>query len=321
MQLENRKNDEQKAWGLETSRQMDLAAEIAQLKKERNAVIFAHCYQRAEVQAVADQVGDSFQLARWAQETTASVIVLAGVRFMAETAKILNPDKKVLLPEAEAGCPMADMVDAEQLTSYLAEHPNTVVVSYVNTTAEVKALTDICCTSANARQVVESLPVDKEILFLPDRNLGSFINEKIGSQMKLWPGYCPTHAKLEVDHILTARKAHPAAEVLVHPECDPEVVKAADHALGTTGMVKHIDSSTVQEFIIGTEVGLVERLQMLYPEKRFYLATPELICPNMKATTLTKVRNALLNLEPEVEVPAQIMRDGRAALEKMMSIK
>ncbi|MGE5454220.1 MAG: quinolinate synthase NadA [Methylocystaceae bacterium] len=321
MELANKTVNEKIAWGIETSRQQALAAEIAQLKKDRDAVIFAHCYQRSEVQAVADQVGDSFQLARWAQESTASVIVLAGVRFMAETAKILNPDKKVLLPEVEAGCPMADMVDAKQLAAYLEEHPNTLVVSYINTTAEVKALTDICCTSANARQVVESLPSDQEILFLPDRNLGSFINNKIGSHMKLWPGYCPTHAKLGVDDIKAARKAHPAAEVLVHPECDPEVVKVADQALGTTGMVKHIGASEVKEFIIGTEVGLVERLQMLYPEKSFYLAASELICPNMKATTLSKVRDALLYMEPEVEVLPQIMRDGRAALDKMMNIE
>ncbi|MGE5380027.1 MAG: quinolinate synthase NadA [Methylocystaceae bacterium] len=308
-------------WGITTPRQQALAAEIAQLKKERDAVILAHCYQRPEVQAIADQVGDSFQLARWAQETKADVIVLAGVRFMAETAKILNPDKKVLLPEAEAGCPMANMVDAEQLSAYLKEHPDTVVVSYVNTTAEVKALTDICCTSANARQVIESLPADREILFLPDRNLGSYINNKIGSKMNLWEGHCPTHAKLKAADIEKARRNHPEAEVLVHPESAPEVVAAADHALGTTGMVKHVGNSPVREFIIGTEMGLVDRLKMLYPEKEFYLANPELICPNMKATTLSKIKNCLLNMEPEIDVPEPIMRDGRAALEKMMAIQ
>jgi len=313
--------DDDATWAIDTSRKQELAAEIAQLKRERDAIILAHSYQRAEVQAVADRVGDSFQLARWAQETSASVIVLAGVRFMAETAKILNPDKKVLLPEPEAGCPMADMVDAQQLAAYLQEHPSTIVVSYVNTTAEVKALTDICCTSANARQVVESLPPDREILFLPDRNLGHFINEKIGSNMKLWEGYCPTHAKLEVADIESARLSHPAAEVLVHPECAPEVVAAADQALGTTGMIKYIEASANQDFIIGTEAGLVDRLKMLYPNKSFYLPNPELICPNMKATTLSKVKNCLLYMEPEVEVSPQIMKDGRAALEKMMSIE
>lgn len=309
------------SWGLETDRQRKLAAEIEELKKQRQAVIFAHSYQRPEVQAIADKVGDSFQLARWAQETDAPVIVLAGVRFMAETAKILNPDKTVLLPEPEAGCPMADMVDAQQLSAYLQEHPDTMVVSYVNTSAEVKALTDVCCTSANARQVVDSIPADREILFLPDRNLGSFINQKLGSQMKLWEGYCPTHAKLTAADIDKARREHPEAEVLVHPECDPEVVAAADHALGTTGMIKHVDNSPVKEFIIGTEMGLVDRLKMLYPDKNFYLASSELICPNMKATTLSKIKNCLEELQPEIQLPPAIMRDARASLERMMQIQ
>ena len=269
---------------------------------------------------MADLVGDSFRLARAAQETEAAVIVLAGVRFMAETAKLLNPDKLVLLPEPEARCPMAEMADAEGVRAYRRQHPETLVVSYVNTTAEVKAESDICCTSANALGVLKSLEPGRPVLFVPDRNLGGFIAEETGRSMELWDGYCPIHQRLTPAEITEARRLHPAAEVLVHPECDPQVVKIADQALGTTGMIKYVGESGSEEFIIGTEEGLLHKLHAIYPNKQFYLAAEHLICPNMKSINLEKIRDALQTLTPAVEVPAEITVRARQALVKMMEI-
>lgn len=301
-------------------RQEILKKQIGLLKAERRAIILAHSYQRKEVQEVADLVGDSFQLAKAAQETDADIIVLAGVRFMAETAKLLNPDKIVLLPEPDARCPMAEMAEAEAVRAYRQEHPEVIVVAYVNTLAEVKAESDICCTSANAQRVIESLEPGRPILFLPDRNLGDFLNKKTGATMTLWPGYCPIHQRLTAEEIREARRRHLGAEVLVHPECEPEVVELADRALGTTGMVRYVKESSSQEFIIGTEEGLLHKLRREYPNRKFYLAAEHLICPNMKSINLEKIRDALLNLAPQVEIPEKVAERARQALLRMMEI-
>lgn len=297
-----------------------LKAEIQKLKQERGAIILAHYYQDKEIQEIADIVGDSFQLARAAQEAEVPVIVMAGVRFMAETAKLLNPEKLVLLPDTEASCPMAEMADAEGIRTYRREHPGALVVSYVNTTADVKAESDVCCTSANALQVLKSLEPDRPVLFVPDRNLGKFITQKTGRDMDLWEGFCPIHQRLTPAEITEARQHHPQAEVLVHPECDPQVVQLADQALGTNGMIKYVGESDTEEFIIGTEAGLLHRLNALYPHKRFYLAAEHLICPNMKKISLEKIRDSLKTLQPAVEVPADITYGARRALLNMVKI-
>lgn len=300
--------------------QSELKAKIQKTKAERNAVILAHSYQRREVQEAADLVGDSFQLARAAQDTDADIIVLAGVRFMAETAKLLNPDKMVLLPEPEATCPMAEMADAEAVRAYREQHPDSLVVSYVNTLAEVKAESDICCTSANAQQVVESLEQGRPVMFLPDRNLGDYLNKKIGINMRLWDGYCPIHQRLTAEEIIEARRLHPGAEVLVHPECEQEIIRLADRALGTTGMVKYVASSPAREFIIGTEEGLLHKLRREFPDRVFHLAAKHLVCPNMKSINLKKILDCLQNLEPQVEVPEEIAERARRSLIRMMEI-
>ncbi len=300
--------------------QSELKAEIQKLKQERQAVILAHFYQNKEIQEIADVIGDSFQLARVAQETKALVIVVAGVRFMAETAKMLNPEKLVLLPEPEAACPMAEMADAKGIRAYRREHPGALVVSYVNTTADVKAESDVCCTSANALEVLKSLEPGRPVLFVPDRNLGNYIALKTGRNMDLWDGYCPIHQRLTPEEITEARQKHPQAEVLVHPECDPQVVQLADQALGTNGMIKYVGASDADEFIIGTDVGLLHQLSALYPQKRFYLAAEHLICPDMKKISLEKILDTLKNLQPAVEVPADITYGARRALVNMIKI-
>lgn len=297
-----------------------LKAEIQKLKQEREAVILAHFYQDKEIQEIADIVGDSFQLARAAQDATVPVIVMAGVRFMAETAKMLNPEKLVLLPDAEASCPMAEMADAEGIRAYRREHPGALVVSYVNTTADVKAESDVCCTSANALEILKSLEPNRPVLFVPDRNLGNYIALKTGRRMDLWDGHCPIHQLLTPAEITEARQNHPQAEVLVHPECDPQVVQLADRALGTNGMIKYVGESDADEFIIGTEAGLLHQLSALYPQKQFYLAAEHLICPDMKKIGLEKIRDALKTLQPAVEVPADITYGARKALLNMVKI-
>lgn len=300
--------------------QSGLKAEIQKLKEEREAIILAHFYQDQEIQEIADIVGDSFQLARAAQDTEAPVMVMAGVRFMAETAKLLNPGKLVLLPDIEASCPMAEMADAEGIRAYRREHPGALVISYVNTTADVKAESDVCCTSANALEVLKSLEPDRPVLFVPDRNLGNFITQKTGRDMELWEGHCPIHQRLTTGEITKARQKHPQAEVLVHPECDPQIVQLADQALGTNGMIKYVGESDTEEFIIGTEAGLLHQLSALYPQKRFYLAAEHLICPDMKKISLEKIRDALKTLQPAVEVPADITCGARRALLNMIKI-
>lgn len=297
-----------------------IVEKINALRKERRAVILAHNYQRGEVQDVADVVGDSLELARHARDADADVIVLCGVHFMAETAAILNPEKTVIIPDRNAGCPMACMVSAKGLREYLAKHPKAYVVSYVNTTAEVKAMSDICCTSANAVKVVESVPADRDIVFLPDRNLGHWITRRTGREMTLWEGFCPTHARILPEFIEDARHAHPDAELCVHPECAPAVVDMADFVGSTSQILRHCAESERRSFIIGTEIGILHTLGKVAPGKEFFPATKIADCPNMKLITLEKVFWALRDLEDRVEVPGDVARRARGALERMVAI-
>lgn len=296
-----------------------LAAEIEQLKKERKAVILAHYYQRPEVQDIADFVGDSLQLSQKAAMTDAEVIVFCGVHFMAESAAILSPNKVVLLPEANAGCPMADMVDAEGLRAYKKRVPGVQVVCYVNSSAEVKAESDICCTSSNAVKVVESLK-GSEIVFVPDENLGRYAAQKLGRSLQLWPGYCKTHDRLTKDDILKAKKEHPLAKVIVHPECREEICQEADYVGSTAGLILYAQNTENQEFIVGTESGILHRLHQVCPTKDFYLASERLVCPNMKSTTLVKVRDALIALSPRVTVKEEIRIKAKEALDRMLAL-
>ena len=295
------------------------AEEIAALKSARNAVILAHNYERPEVQDIADFTGDSLELARKAASVEADVIVFCGVYFMAETAAILNPSKKVLIPDETAGCPMADMITGEQLRALKAQHPGAAAVCYVNSTAEVKAECDICVTSGNAERVMATFPKDREIIFVPDQHLGSHIAEKLGVKYILWPGYCPTHARLTAKQVVAARAAHPGAPVLVHPECPKEVRDAADERLSTGGMCAFARTSPAQEFIVGTETGILHRLQLENPGKKFWPAA-ELVCPNMKKTTLEKVRDCLQDMSPVVTVPEDIAVRAKRAIDAMLAV-
>lgn len=296
-----------------------LADEIKVLKKERNAVILAHYYQRPEVQDVADFVGDSLQLSQQAAETDADVIVFCGVHFMAESAAILSPDKTVLLPEEKAGCPMADMVDADGLRAYKKRVPGVKVVCYVNTSAEVKAESDICCTSSNAVKVLETLK-GQDVLFIPDQNLGRFAANILELPVKFWPGYCRTHDRLSKENILNAKQEHPQALVIVHPECKEEVCQEADYIGSTAGLIKYAQNSDSKEFIVGTESGILHKLHQVCPDKEFYLASERLSCPNMKSTTLVKVRDALKTLSPRVTVKEEIRVKAKEALDRMLAI-
>ncbi|MHB1017306.1 MAG: quinolinate synthase NadA [Coriobacteriia bacterium] len=296
------------------------AAEVRELARDRKAVIFAHNYQRAEVQEVADVVGDSLELARRAASADAEVIVLAGVRFMAETAKILAPGKTVLLPRLDAGCPMADMITGPQLAAWKAQNPGVPVVMYVNSSAEVKALTDVCCTSANAVEVVRSLGAPR-VLFGPDRNLGRWIGEQLpGVEMVLWDGCCPVHDAVTFERVAEAKDAHPDALVIAHPECLPEVSAAADAVLSTSQMLRYAAASDASEFIVVTEEGLLHGLQKAAPGKHFYPLNPTMLCPNMKRTRLEDVRDALLGDERAIDVPADVADAARASLERMTEI-
>jgi quinolinate synthase len=293
-------------------------AEINRLRKERNAVILAHNYQRGEVQDIADYVGDSLGLSIIAAKTEAAVIVFCGVHFMAESAAIISPRKKVILPDLDAGCPMADMVQAEDVVAKAKEIPNVMVVSYVNTTAAVKAVSDICCTSGNAVKVVNSIPKDKPILFVPDKNLGSWVEEQTGRKFFLWEGYCPTHDYILADEVINMKEQFPNAEFICHPECRAEVRNLADKVASTEGIVKYVNQSNSTEFIIGTEKGILHRLHKDNPLKQFHLASNKLMCPNMKITTLTSVYRALLYMQPIITVPPEIQVPAKRALDKMI---
>jgi quinolinate synthase len=310
----------------------DLQGEIKSLARERNAVILAHNYERPEVQDVADFVGDSLGLSREAAKTEADVIVFCGVHFMAETAAVLSPQKTVLLPDLAAGCSLASMIDAEQLRAWKAEHPGAVVVSYVNTTAEVKAESDYCCTSGNAVEIVNAIPADTEILFCPDMFLGAHVKRMSGrDNIRIWMGECHVHAGIDPEHIRLRRAEHPGAEFLIHPECgcstsvleamsagevDPEGVQI----LSTEGMIKRPALSDADEFIVATEVGILHRLRRENPAKRFFPANEKAVCAYMKVTTLPKVRRSLLEMTHRITVPAPVASRARRAIERMIAI-
>ncbi|MDA1081678.1 MAG: quinolinate synthase NadA [Gemmatimonadetes bacterium] len=306
--------------------------EIRGLARKRNAVILAHNYQRPEVQDVADYVGDSLGLSREAARTDAEVIVFCGVHFMAETAAILSPSKTVLLPDLAAGCSLAATIDARQLRAWKAEHPGAVVVSYVNTSAEVKAESDYCCTSGNAVEVVNSIPADQEILFLPDMFLGAHVRRLTGRKnMHVWMGECHVHAGIDPENIRLQRSLHPGAEFLIHPECGcatsvVEAVSAGDvdpdgvHILSTEGMMNRPAHSPAKDFIIATEIGILHRLKRNYPDRNFYAANERASCVYMKVTTLAKVAEALEHLRHRITVPAETAARARLAIERMVSI-
>ncbi len=298
----------------------EILENIARLKQQHNAVILAHNYQRSEVQDLADFAGDSLGLSIKAAETDADVIVFCGVQFMAETAAILSPEKTVLLPEKSAGCPMADMIDAGQLRQLKQQHPDALVVCYVNSTAEVKAESDYCCTSANAVEVVNSLPADKRVIFVPDRNLGQFVAERTGRDLVLWPGYCATHVVITVDDIENARAKHPDAIVMAHPECTKPVRDVSDELLSTGQMLKFAAKNTAKQFIIATETGIIHALKKQNPQAEFFPATDRAICPNMKKITLDKVIASLEDVQHRVAVPEHIRVKAKKALDRMVEV-
>lgn len=301
-------------------RDKEVIEKINKLKKERNAIILCHNYQPAEVQDCADFLGDSLELSQKAAQTEADVIVFCGVHFMAETASILCPDKIVLLPDINAGCPMANMINAEQLREVKRCHPGAIVVTYVNSTAEVKAESDYCCTSGNALKVIDKLKDSGDIIFVPDKYLGSYVSMKTGKQMILWPGYCPTHIKILPEDIMEQKRISPGAVVMVHPECHSSVSLLADAVLSTGGMLKFPGQSDAEQFVVGTEIGMVYRLQTLYPEKIFIPVSERALCPNMKLITREKILAALQEMSPVVNVPESIREKAYAPVKRMLEI-
>lgn len=298
----------------------ELAAKINRLKKEKNAVILAHCYQNAEIDEVADFVGDSLYLSQMAANTDADIIVFAGVYFMAQTAKILSPDKKVLLPRVEAGCAMADMINLEQLRNFKAKNQDIPVVCYINSTAEVKSECDICCTSSNALKIVESLKAPK-VLFLPDQYLGKWVESKLdGVEVITYNGYCPIHHRIFAEDVQKARKDYPDAKILTHPECRKEVTELSDYVGSTTGIMKYASESSAKNFVIATEKGVVDRLRRDCPEKNFVLIKENLLCDSMKCTTLDDIYNALLNEKYEITVDKELSEKALSCIDRMLEV-
>ncbi|GMA98874.1 quinolinate synthase NadA [Pelosinus sp. IPA-1] len=299
---------------------IDLTTEIQRLKQDRNAVILAHNYQLDEVQRVADYVGDSLYLSKVAANSKQDVIVFCGVRFMAETAKILSPTKTVLLPEKDAGCPLAEMITAEGLRTLKSKHPGVPVVCYINSSAEVKAESDICCTSANAVKIVASLS-DRKVIFVPDENLGDYVAKQIPEkELILWKGHCVTHAKVKAEDVKQVRELYPAAKILIHPECNPAVVKLADFVGSTSEIIRYAEESEESTFVIGTEMGVVCTLRETLPNKQFFLLHPGLVCPNMKKTRLESVYQALHNHQYEIDVEQEHILSAQRTLERMLEV-
>jgi len=297
-----------------------LLEKIKRLKDKRKAVILAHNYQPGEIQDLADFCGDSLGLSIKAAETDAKVIVFCGVQFMAETAAILSPEKTVLLPDKFAGCPLADMITAEQLRQLKQKNPNALVVSYVNSSAEVKAESDYCCTSANAVEVVSSLPTDRPVIFVPDQHLGRFAAEKTGRDLVLWPGYCTTHIVITVEDIKNAKAKYPDAIVMAHPECTEPVKKLSDQILSTGQMLKFTKTSDAKQFIIATEIGMIHALKKQNPQAEFIAASDRAICPNMKKITLDKIIGSLQDLQYKVMVSEEIRTKAKKAIDRMVEI-
>jgi quinolinate synthase len=297
----------------------DIVQEIRQLKAERDAILLVHNYQPPEIQDIADLTGDSLELSRAAATMDGKVIVFCGVDFMAETAAILSPEKIVLLPAEDACCPMAQMITADELRHAKERRPEAAVVCYVNTSAEVKAESDICCTSSNAVKVINSVRQD-EIIFVPDQNLGRYAQRFTKKKIHPWEGFCIVHDQITPGQVREARRAHPGAALLVHPECRPEVIDLADHVASTSGIIKEVCSSGAQEFIIGTEVGILHRIHKECPDKRCYPLSERAVCQNMKKTDLVKIRNSLATLRPRITVPDDVAARARGAIERMLAL-
>jgi len=300
---------------------MELTDKIKKLKKEKNAVILAHNYQLPEIHDIADFVGDSLGLSMSAAKTDAEIIIFCGVHFMAETAKILSPQKTVLLPDKNAGCPMADMINADDLKSLQDAHPKAVTLCYVNTSAAVKAQCDYCCTSANALKMAQNiLKNNEEIIFIPDKYLAQYVADQVGRKFITWEGYCPTHAKILPENIMQAKKLHPRAKVLVHPECKPQLTELADVVASTEKMCAYVQNAPDTEFIIATEIGIIYRMKKENPGKSFYPASDMATCPNMKRINLEKVLWSLEDLTYEITVPQDIMDKARLSIERMLQV-
>jgi quinolinate synthase len=299
--------------------QMGLHERVIELKRKKNAIILVHNYQMSEIQLIADYIGDSLGLARIAREAKKDLIIFCGVRFMAETAKILNPDARVLIPREDATCPMADMIEPADIRSLREKYPGVQVCSYVNTNADVKAETDVCCTSANAVEIVRKLGAER-VVFTPDRNLASYVERNVNTEIIPFDGYCYVHMKFSAEDIRGSKSAHPDAVVLVHPECRPEVIDEADEVLSTSGMMRYAKESSAKEFIVATEEGLIERLSREMPDKAFYSAGLARFCFNMKRIRLEDVYRSLDEEIYEVLVPPEIMKKARIALERMVSV-
>lgn len=299
----------------------ELIREIERLKKERNAVIVAHSYQIDDIQEIAYVVGDSFALSRYCASSSYDVIVFCGVHFMAESAKLLSPEKTVLLPELDAGCPMADMVTSEDLREFKKLHPNAAVVCYINSSADVKAECDICCTSSNAVDVIRSIE-QEEIIFVPDCNLGSYVAKMVPEKrIILWKGFCPTHHKIKADDARKAKELHPDALLLIHPECRPEVVELADFVGSTKQIIDYAAKSPNKKFIIGTEMGVLYKMKKDNPDKTFYLLSAGFMCPNMKKTTLKSVYEALRDMKYNITLNEDISERARIPLDRMLQVK
>ncbi len=300
---------------------MNIMEKIKKLKEEKNAVILVHNYQNSEVQDIADFMGDSLGLSRKAAATDADIIIFCGVYFMAETAKILSQQKKVIIPDKQAGCPMADMITAKQLMKLKKKHPQAKVLTYVNSPAEVKAESDLCCTSANSVKVVKkAFGPDEEIIFVPDQFLAQYTASQANRKFIIWQGYCPTHAKIMPQDLERQKKAHPDAKIIVHPECRPETIALADQALSTSGMIKFAKETTAKEIIVGTEPGMAYPLKKAASDKTFYPASAETICPDMKKINLEKVLSALENLSYEVKIEEKIISKAQTSIQKMLDL-
>jgi quinolinate synthase len=309
---------------------MDLEAEVIRLKKERNAVLLAHYYQESDIQDLADVVGDSLQLAQAAAKTKADVICFAGVHFMAETAKILNPDRVVVLPDLAAGCSLADGCPADRFARWKAKHPNSVVVSYINCSADVKALSDYICTSSNAEKIVRSIPEDKTVLFAPDKNLGRYIEKKLGRKMVLWQGSCIVHETFSQRKLIGLKERHPDAEILAHPECEDPILEMADFIGSTTALLKYAVASPKKSFIVATEAGILHGMKKAaalagHTDKEFIAAPPDANCncnecPHMKRNTLEKLHACLRDLEPQIRMSPELIEKARLPIDRMLAL-
>ena len=321
-----KKNIEQKGFlDIDIDVNLDLFAEIERLKKEKNAVILAHYYQEPDIQDVADFIGDSLGLAQQAEKTKADIIVFAGVHFMAETAKILNPNKKVLLPDLKAGCSLADSAPTAIFKQFKDKHPEHIVISYINCTAEIKALSDIICTSSNAQKIIESLPPDQKIIFAPDKNLGAYLKKKTGRDMVLWNGACIVHEIFSLEKIVKLKIRHPKAKVIAHPECEEPVLRVADFIGSTTGLLKYSAEDDAQEYIVATETGILHQMQKLSPHKTFIPAPPDNMCacndcPYMKLNTLEKLYLCMEYEEPQIIMAENLLNAARKPIERMLEI-